>query len=346
MSQDHDEPRCVAITGSSGMIGAALSQALRDRGDHVIHVVRRQPRTEGLEDGVREAQWAPQQREFDVAILDGVNTVVHLAGAGIGDHRWTSRYKETIRASRVDGTEAVAAAVAARPAVRLISGSAIGYYGDRGSDVLTEDSGLGEGFLAEVCRDWEAATWSARQAGALVAFARTGIVLSPSGGAMGRMLPLAKFGLAGPLGSGKQYWAWITLHDQIRALLFLVDHPQITGPVNLAAPTPDQQVEVVKALGEALRRPAVLPAPTIALRVALGEMAGDILGSQRALPTVLSEAGFSWDHAELDAAMTWLTERTAEPPDDSDGASDARSEESSAPTSSESEPTKTQDDTI
>ncbi|MGB5936961.1 MAG: TIGR01777 family oxidoreductase [Ornithinimicrobium sp.] len=361
MSQERDDRRCVAITGSSGMIGAALSKALRDRGDRVVHVVRCQPRADGLEDGVREVQWAPEQREFDTAILDGVTTVVHLAGAGIGDHRWTSSYKEAIRASRVDGTEAVAAAVAARPAVRLISGSAIGYYGDRGSDVLTEDSGLGEGFLAEVCRDWEAATWRARQAGASVALARTGIVLSPSGGAMGRMLPLAKFGLAGPLGSGKQFWAWITLHDQIRALLFLVDHPQISGPVNLTAPTPDPQVDVVKALGEALRRPTVLPAPTIALRVALGEMAGDILGSQRALPTVLSEAGFRWDHAELDAAMAWLTEQTVKRPGDSDGtvdsddtgdagglvdsdgAGDSRDYENSVPTNSESEPDKRQD---
>lgn len=308
MSQHHDDRRTVAITGSSGMIGDALSTALRHRGDVVVHVVRRPPRADGLEDGVREAQWDPAQREFDPAILDGVDAVVHLAGAGIGDHRWTTSYKKTIRASRVDGTEAVAAAVATRPAVRFVSGSAIGYYGDRGADVLTEESGLGEGFLAHVCRDWEAATWRAQQAGASVALARTGIVLSPSGGAMARMMPLAKFGLAGPLGSGKQFWAWITLHDHVRALMFLIDHPHIVGPVNLGVPTPDQQADVVKALGEELRRPAVLPAPTIALRVALGEMAGDILGSQRALPNVLIEAGFSWDHAELDAAMAWLTD--------------------------------------
>lgn len=286
----------------------------------MLHLVRRPPRTEGLEDGVREAQWDPDQREFDPEILSDVDALVHLAGAGIADHRWTASYKETIRASRIDGTEAVAAAVATRPDVRLVSGSAIGYYGDRGSDVLTEESGLGEGFLADVCRDWEAATWRAQQAGASVALARTGIVFSPSGGAMGRMLPLAKFGLAGPLGSGKQFWAWITLHDHIRALIFLIDHPEITGPVNLGAPTPDTQADVVKALGEKLRRPTVLPAPTIALRVALGEMAGDILGSQRALPNVLIEAGFTWDHADLDAAMAWLTEQAqsteGEEPDD------------------------------
>lgn len=300
--------RTVAITGASGLIGSALSQALLDRGDSVVHLVRREPRSEGLPTGVREAQWKPQNRELDPGLLSDVDAIVHLAGAGIGDHRWTQDYKAAIRNSRIDGTEAVAQAVAAlNSPIRLVCGSAIGYYGDRGMDVLTEESRLGEGFLAEVCRDWEAATWRARQAGAPVALARTGIVLSADGGAMAKMMPLAKFGLAGPLGSGKQYWAWITLHDQVRALIFLVDHPDITGAVNLCGPSPDTQADVVKALGEQLHRPAVLPAPTIALRVALGEMAGDILGSQRALPTVLSEAGFTWDHSDLDSAMDWLT---------------------------------------
>ncbi|MGB6021639.1 MAG: TIGR01777 family oxidoreductase [Ornithinimicrobium sp.] len=302
------QPRTVAITGASGLIGSALYQALRDRGDLVVHLVRREPRSEGLPAGVREAEWKPQDRELDPAVLTGVDAIVHLAGAGIGDHRWTQDYKESIRNSRIDGTETVAQAVASLEApIRLVCGSAIGYYGNRGTDVLTEESRLGEGFLAEVCRDWEAATWRARQARAPVALARTGIVLSVDGGAMAKMMPLAKFGLAGPLGSGKQYWAWITLHDQVRALMFLVDHPDVTGAVNLCGPSPDTQADVVKALGEQLRRPAVLPAPTIALRVALGEMAGDILGSQRALPTVLTEAGFSWDHPDLDSAMDWLT---------------------------------------
>lgn len=302
-------PRTVAITGASGLIGSALSHALRSRGDDVLHLVRREPHTTDLPTGVREARWSPDDRELDPAVLHSVDALVHLAGAGIGDHRWTSSYKDTIRRSRVDGTEAVARAVAALdPPIRLVSGSAVGFYGNRAGDVLTEESALGEGFLAEVCRDWEASTWPARRGGASVALARTGIVLSPSGGAMAKMMPLAKFGLAGPLGSGKQYWAWITLHDHIRALLFLIDHPEITGAVNLSAPTPDTQADVVKALGEKLRRPAVLPAPTIALRVALGEMAGDILGSQRALPTVLLDAGFTFDHDDLDAAMRWLTE--------------------------------------
>ncbi|MGB3827570.1 MAG: TIGR01777 family oxidoreductase [Ornithinimicrobium sp.] len=306
----------VAITGASGLIGSALSQALRARGDTVVHLVRRDPQADGLPPGVREAQWSPHKRELDPAALRGVDAIVHLAGAGIGDHRWTSDYKKAIRDSRVDGTEAVARAVAALDhPIRFVAGSAIGYYGDRGADVLTEESRLGEGFLAHVCRDWEAATWPAREAGASVALARTGIVLSTEGGAMAKMMPLAKFGLAGPLGSGKQYWAWITLHDHVRAVLFLIDHPDIAGAVNLSGPTPDTQADVVKALGEQLRRPALLPAPTIALRLALGEMAGDILGSQRALPTVLSDAGFVWDHPDLDSAMEWLTASGPTPSD-------------------------------
>ncbi len=327
------EPGTVAITGSSGLIGSALSKALRDRGDRVLHLVRRSPSVDGLPEGVREAQWDPDQRELDASLLEGVTALVHLAGAGVGDHRWTSNYKQTIRRSRLDGTEAVAAAVAQHAgSLRLISGSAIGYYGNRGADVLTEESALGQGFLAEVCRDWEAATWRAKQAGSLVALVRTGIVLSPQGGAMTKMMPLAKFGLAGPLGSGKQYWSWITLHDHIRALLFLLDRADITGAVNLTCPTPQPQADVVRALGEQLRRPAVLPAPTIALRVALGEMASEILGSQRALPTVLSDAGFNWDHSDLDTAMSWLIAQPEEPNAEigSDSTSEAMSEDSSS----------------
>ncbi len=310
MSDAAKKPQLVALTGASGLIGSALSAALLARGDQVLHLVRRAPQTDGLAAGLREAQWNPKESELDPALLEGVDALVHLAGAGIGDHRWTSSYKKTIRSSRVSGTEAVSNAIASLEApIRLVSGSAVGYYGNRGADVLTEESRLGEGFLAEVCRDWEAATWAATSAGASVALARTGIVLSPRGGAMAKMMPLAKFGLAGPLGSGRQYWAWITLHDHVRSLMFLVDRPDVIGAVNLSAPTPDSQADVVKALGEQLNRPTVLPAPTIALRIALGEMAKDILGSQRALPTVLSEAGFTWDHSVLDSAMEWLTSR-------------------------------------
>lgn len=298
--------RRVAITGASGLIGGALSAALRDRGDEVVHLVRRDP-ADDTPPGVTEVRWDPGQGLLDPASIEGVDAVVHLAGAGLGDHRWTEDYKRLIRSSRVEGTATVSSAVAALdPHPRFLSGSAMGYYGSRGDDVLTEESQNGTGFLAEVCRDWEAATWQAEQAGASVAHTRMGIVLAPRGGAMARLLPLARFGLAGPLGSGRQYWSWITLHDAVRALIFLVYHEEVTGPVNVTAPEPTPQAEVVRALGEHLRRPTVLRAPTIALRLALGEMAVEILGSQRALPTVLTEAGFRWDHGDLDDAIDWL----------------------------------------
>ncbi|WP_337692484.1 DUF1731 domain-containing protein [Ornithinimicrobium pratense] len=173
--------------------------------------------------------------------------------------------------------------------------------------MLTEESPPGQGFLADVCRDWEAATWPASHAGVPVATVRTGIVLARQGGALGKLLPLARAGLAGPLGGGEQYWAWITLHDHVRALMFLLDHPEVTGPVNLSGPCPDTQTAIVKALGQALRRPTVVPAPTIALRLALGEMASEILASARALPTVLTETGFTFDHPDLTSAMAWIT---------------------------------------
>lgn len=310
--------RLVAITGASGLIGAALSQALLGRGDQVLHLVRRAPRASAdLPDGVREVRWDPGG-ELDPAVLDGVTGVVHLAGAGIGDKRWTTGRKAELVSSRLEGTATIARAVAGMPSAgdsaeggpppRLVSGSAIGYYGDRGAEVLTEESDLGEGFLADLCRDWEAATWSAQRAGVPVAHPRTGIVLAPHGGALGKLLPLALAGLAGPLGGGGQYWAWITLHDQVRALLFLLDRPDLRGPVNLTGPHPDTQTDIVRALASALHRPALVPAPTIALRLVLGEMAGEVLGSARVLPTVLIEAGFTFDHPDLGTAMGWLVE--------------------------------------
>lgn len=298
--------RRVALTGASGLIGGAPSSALRERGDEVVHLVRRDP-TDDVPDGVTEVRWDPSRPDLAPSAIEGVDTVVHLSGAGFGDHRWTEDYKRLIRTSRVESTATLSAALAAMDAPpRFLSGSAIGYYGHRGEDVLTEESHNGTGFLAEVCRDWEAATWQAEQAGAAVVQTRMGIVLSPDRGAMAKLLPFARFGLAGPLGAGTQYWSWITLHDAVRALLFLVDERHITGAVNVTVPEPTPQADVVRALGEQLRRPAVLRAPTVALRLALGEMATEVLGSQRALPTVLSDAGFRWEHADLDDAIDWL----------------------------------------
>ena len=297
-------PQRVAISGASGLIGAALSAFLRARGDEVVHLVRRQPRTS------YEVGWDPASRTLDPGDLSGLTAVVHLAGAGVGDHRWTPTYKQQILASRVNGTATIATALAdlGEP-IALVSGSAIGAYGDRGEEILSEDSETGQGFLADVVRAWESATKPAQDAGLRVVHARTGLVLTPDGGAMERVLPLARFGLAGPLGSGRQYWSWITLHDELRALAHLIDQ-DLAGPVNLVSTKPLRQAEVMKVLGEVLGRPAVLPAPALALKLILGEFASDILASQRVLPSVLTASGFVFDHDTIESAMRWLVDQT------------------------------------
>ena len=303
-SADSPPSQRVAISGASGLIGSALSAFLRARGDEVVHLVRRQPRA-GYEIG-----WDPATRTLDPGELSGVTAVVHLAGAGVGDHRWTAAYKHEILASRVNGTTTIATALAdlGEP-IALVSGSAMGAYGDRDDELLTEDSEMGHGFLADVVRAWESATKPAQDAGLRVAHARTGLVLAPNGGAMERVLRLARFGLAGPLGSGRQYWSWITLHDEVRALAHLIDQ-DLSGPVNLVSVQPLRQAEVMKVLGAVLGRPAVLPAPTLALKVIMGEFASDILGSQRVLPSVLTASGFVFDHDTIESAMRWLVDES------------------------------------
>ncbi|MFV0463728.1 MAG: TIGR01777 family oxidoreductase [Nostocoides sp.] len=290
----------VAITGSSGLIGGALSHFLTARGDCVVQVVRHPPTDSG------QARWDPQRRELPQEALNGVDAVVHLAGSPVSV-RWTAANRREILASRTHGTYAVAEAIAAsgRP-IRLLSGSAMGFYGDRGDGRLTEDSSAGQGFLTDVVRAWEAAAEPAMAAGAPVAFLRTGLVLSSRGGAMARMLPLARLGLGGPLGSGRQWWSWITLADHVRAVAHLLAHPEITGPVNFVGPHPDRQRDVAAALGRQLGRPALLPAPAMALRAALGGFASEVLGSTRVIPQVLTDSGFIFDHADLPAAMAWV----------------------------------------
>ena len=291
----------VAVTGASGLIGSALVEALEARGDTAVRLVRRAPTQ------LDEVRWDPTSRTLDPATLDGVDAVVNLAGAGIADKRWTTARKREILTSRVDGTHALSAAIAAsgRP-VRLVNGSAIGFYGSRGDEVLTEDSPGGTGFTAEVTRAWEASAAPAVDAGAPVAYARTGLVMAPNGGAMERVLPLARLGLGGPLGSGRQFWPWITLVDEVRALLHLIDHPELTGPVNLVVPLPARQRDFMKALGAALHRPAVLPAPSVALRIALGGFASEVLDSHRVIPTRLETSGFTWEHDSLADTMSWV----------------------------------------
>jgi uncharacterized protein (TIGR01777 family) len=302
-SQSQPPPQRVAITGASGLIGSALSGFLSSRGDDVVHLVRREPRD------AYEISWDPASRKLDPGALSGVTAVVHLAGAGVGEHRWTPAYKQEILASRVDGTATIATALAdlGEP-IALVSGSAIGAYGDRGDELLTEDSEFGQGFLAGVVRAWEAATRPAQEAGLRVVHARTGLVLTPAGGAMQRVLPLARLGLAGPLGTGRQYWSWITLHDELRALTHLIDQG-LAGPVNLVSTQPLRQAAVMKALGAQLGRPAVLPAPALALKVALGEFAGDVLASVRVLPSVLTASGFVFEHDTIENAMRWLVDQ-------------------------------------
>lgn len=294
--------RRVAVTGASGFIGGALAAYLTDRGDEVIRLVRRAP-TRPL-----ERLWSPAPGGLDPTVLEDVDAVVHLAAAGVGDHRWTPAYKDLVLRSRVEGTRAVAEAIArtGRP-IRFVCGSAIGYYGDRDEEILTERSDPGTGFLAEVVRAWEGAAEAAHAAGAPVAFARHGLVMGPKGGAFAKVLRLGRLGLGGPMGDGRQYWSWITLTDSVRALGHLIDRPDVVGAVNIVGPDPRPQRVVAREIGRALHRPAILPAPAIALRVVLGEFADDILGSQRVMPFVLTGSGFTFEHSTLVDAAAWLT---------------------------------------
>ena len=295
----------IAITGASGLIGSALTAHLRERGDEVVHLVRRPPRAE------HERQWDPASKQLSPEVLADCDGVVSLHGAGIGDKRWTPAYKREILTSRTDGMTALAtplATLAERGHVlRWVSGSAVGIYGDRGEEALDEASAPGAGFLPEVVTAWERAAQRARDAGVPVAFARTGIVLSPEGGAMKPLLLMLRLGVGGPFGRGRAWWPWITLHDEVRALAFLLDHPEVTGPVNFASPRPARQREVVKAIARAMHRPALVPVPPPALRIVIGGFADDILASLRVEPQTLLEAGFSFDHATLESAAAWMT---------------------------------------
>ncbi|MEV5752948.1 TIGR01777 family oxidoreductase [Actinoallomurus sp. NPDC052308] len=291
----------IAITGSTGLIGSALVRALRDEGLTVLRLVRRRPTADD------EVHWDPFG-EVDIASLEGVDAVVHLAGAGIGDRRWTECYKQEIRDSRVEGTRTLCRALAAmddRPSV-LVSSSAAGYYGDTGGRTVDEDSPSGEGFLAGICRDWEAATAPAAEAGIRVVIPRTGIVLAREGGVLGRTLPLFRAGLGGRLGNGRQWMSWISLADAIAALRLLIDGP-LEGPVNLTAPEPVTNAAYTSALGRALHRPTVFAAPPFALRLALGGLADEgVLVSQRILPARLTAAGFGFRHPDLSSALAAL----------------------------------------
>jgi uncharacterized protein (TIGR01777 family) len=291
----------VAISGAGGLIGSALSASLRSDGHRVL-VLRRGGITEGDEIG-----WDPDAGRIDAPALEGVDAVVHLAGEGIGEKKWTPEQKQRIRESRVRGTSVLAAAVASRerkPSV-FVSASAIGYYGDRGDEVLHEDSSPGDDFLADVCRAWEAETGPATDAGVRTVLLRSGIVLAKRGGVLARMLLPFKLGLGGKQGSGKQWMSWIALDDEIAAIRAAIDNTSLDGPLNLTAPNPVTNDEFAHALARAVHRPSVLPTPLLPLKLRYGAELVEtlLLVSQRVEPRRLLDAGFTFRYPVLDPAL-------------------------------------------
>lgn len=294
----------VVVSGASGLIGRSLAKKLGSDGYDVVRLVRRQPK------GPSEIEWDPRGGTIDSVGLEGTEAVFHLAGAGIGDHRWTEAYKREILDSRVIGTTLLASTLASlerKPSV-LVSASAIGWYGDRGDEILNETAAKGDGFLADVTAAWETATSPAASAGIRVVHPRTGIVLSKDGGALQRLLLPFKLGAGGRTGPGNQWWSWITLDDEVRALTHLASSSEMAGPVNLTAPNPVTNTDFVKALGAALSRPTVLPTPSFALKAMLGSELADALlfHSQRVVPTRLTEDGFAFRSPSLEGALQTL----------------------------------------
>lgn len=300
----------VAIAGSSGLIGSALTASLAADGHDVVRLVRRPPNpaqtpAQATTGSVRAIQWDPAAAHLPATALDGADAVVNLAGAGVGDHRWTRAYRQQIRDSRVLTTATLATAMAelaAAPAV-FVAGSAIGYYGETGDQPTDESGPPGDDFLARVCREWEAAADPARKAGVRVVHPRFGIVVADRGGAFGRLLPLARLGLGGRLGSGRQYWSYISLDDTIRALRHVIDTDAVTGPVNVTTPHPTPNREITADIGRAVRRPMLFAVPGPALRVVVGGFAEGILMSQRVVPSRLLESGFTFAHPTFPEAL-------------------------------------------
>ncbi|CAN2194183.1 COG1090 Predicted nucleoside-diphosphate sugar epimerase [Candidatus Nanopelagicaceae bacterium] len=292
-------PQRIAITGASGLIGTALVGHLKSEGHTVQRFVRRPVVAPD------EIQWDPKTGYVDIEALRGVDAVIHLAGVGVGDKRWSKKYKAEILNSRLLGTTAIARAVSEVKPQVFISASAIGWYGESGNRAVVESDRVGDDFLAAVCREWEAAADLAQ--GVRTVKIRTGLVLDPTGGALGKMLPLFRLGLGGKLGNGKQWWSWITLHDVIRAISFLLEN-KIAGPVNLTSPNPVTNQEFTSALARAMHRPALFPAPAIGLKIALGGFSSEILGSKKVMPQELTNAGFTWDYPHITNALTALIE--------------------------------------
>ena len=292
----------VLVTGATGLIGSELVRVLRARGDEVITMVRRAPRD------ASEREWQPDRGYIDPNTLDGVDAVVNLAGATTGKLPWTKKYKEELIWSRVKATQLLVGAMQSakkKPKV-FVSGSASGFYGDTGSGAATEDDLRGTGFLADLASDWEAAALEAPSS-VRVCLVRTTMVLSRSKGALGRILPLLKLGVAGPLGNGRQWWAWISLTDEVRAIIHLIDNKKCSGAYNLTAPEHATCTQLMKALGKSFKRPAIIPVPAFALRLAFGEGADELLlCNQKLSANKLVASGFKFEHPTLALACDWV----------------------------------------
>jgi uncharacterized protein (TIGR01777 family) len=290
----------IAVTGSTGLIGTALVRSLHADGHEVVRLVRRPPRC------AKEVEWDPERQYVDAAGLAGCEAVVHLAAPGVGDRLWTESYKKKLRDSRVLGTAAIAEAIASldTPPRVLVSGSAVGFYGDTGDHPVDESAPPGDGFLAELCQAWEEAAAPAEEAGIRTVFARSGLVVSSEGGMWARRLfPIFKMGLGGRLGDGRQYWSFISLDDEVAAIRHILGTEELVGPVNCTAPEPAPNREVTAALGRELHRPTLFTVPAPVLRLAFREFAQEILGSKRVLPRRLLETGFSFAHPTVDSAI-------------------------------------------
>lgn len=301
---ESDEIQTIVVTGASGLIGKHLVASLVGAGRRVLRAVRRDVRHTD-----QEICWDPAQGQIERDKLAGVDAVVHLAGANVAGKRWTPDYKQLLIDSRVEGTQLVSETIATlEPKPRVLAcASAIGFYGDRGDELVNESSASGAGFLPGLCQQWEDACEPAREAGIRVANMRIGVVLSPDGGALAKMLTPFKLGVGGIIGSGRQYISWIALDDVVRAIAHVLDHDQLSGPVNLVSPSAVTNREFTKTLGRVLSRPTLFPMPAFAARLAFGEMADELLlSSTRVAPTALVEGRFDFQYADLEAALRHL----------------------------------------
>lgn len=295
----------IVITGSSGLIGSALVRDCEKRNFEVVKLVRRVPKQEN------ESQWDPIKGIVDLNVLEKATAIVNLAGAGVGDRRWSKKYKKLILDSRVNSTETLANAIVnlKTPPSVFVSGSAIGFYGDTADVAVDENANLGEGFLSDVVFNWEYAAQRVRSNNIRVVHPRTGLVMSKRGGLLKKILPLFKLGLGGKLGNGKQYWSYISLEDEIRAIHHVIDDVRLTGGVNFTNPNPVTNAEFTKSLASVVNRPAFLNVPSLALKIALGEFSIEALGSSRILPSKLQAAGFKFNQPDilstLNSAITY-----------------------------------------